>query len=97
MTMQLYTASITIEVIVRADSPEQAQRIAEREWLNETVDAHDFEVAPMTSIPGAWDADCYVYGDHKDDRTVSECIAAGEAPKYSELLAKIKAVKAVKP
>lgn len=94
-TMRLYTASVTIDIVVRAESPEHAAMIADREWVNEIVGFEDFIVTPMRVLPIADSADKYnVYGDHDHDLTIAECVAAGEAPEYAAALERSKRVNA---
>jgi hypothetical protein len=92
---QLYEVSITIAVVVRATSEQEALRIGADQWVNEVVSESDFDVERLHTLPFGWDENAEVYGDHEGDLTVEQCVAAGEAPEYSKHLASFTARKAV--
>lgn len=92
---RLYVVSITVEVVVRATGEQGALEIGADRWRSEEVSESDFEVEPLRVLPFGWELDAEVYGEHEGDLTVEQCVAAGEAPEYSERLARIAAQKAV--
>jgi len=92
---RLYVVSITIEVVVRATGEQEALEIGADQWVNEVVSESDFDVEPLRALPFGRGLDAEVYGEHEGDLTVEQCVAAGEAPEYSERLARIAARKAV--
>lgn len=78
---QLYVVELTREVVVVAESQKEAEQVA----LDTPDDGSDASAQEMMHYPGDWDEDSIPFGkgDPKDpDRTVSEWIAMGAAPKY---------------
>lgn len=92
---RLYVVSITIEVVVRAMGEQEALEIGADHWRDEDVSESDFDVEELRVLPFGWELDAEVYGEHEGDLTVEQCVAAGEAPEYSERLTRIEARKAV--
>lgn len=93
---RLYVVSVTVEVVVRATGEQEALEIGVDRWVNEVVSESDFDVEALRVLPLGWGHGCEVYGEHEGDLTVEQCIAAGEAPEYSESLARAEARKAVR-
>ena len=95
---RLFTVPIETEIVVLADSEEQAQEIAQRYVRKIDWDQWDVTHATaMRHLPGGWDGSCIPYGDGDPgdpDRTVAQWIECGAAPLYTELLGKLKAAKA---
>lgn len=70
--MRIYNVTIETEIAVVADSPEEAEEIALEEMRD--IDEWDASAAPMTYLPGDWDADSIPFG-YRDpaapDRTIA--------------------------
>jgi hypothetical protein len=95
---RLFTVSIEAEVVVLAESQEQAEEIAQK--AAGTIDGDQWEASPaspMTCMPGGWDGECIPFGDgdpQEPDRTIAQWIERGAAPAYTELFSKLKAATA---
>jgi hypothetical protein len=94
---RLFTVSFETEVVVLADSQEQAEKIAQRSVRSIDADQWDASASPMSCMPGGWDGGCIPFGagdPQEPDRTIAEWIERGAAPGYADLLAKLKAATA---
>jgi hypothetical protein len=81
---QLYNVELTREIVVLAESREEAERRALEADDDGDPDVHAHE---MTYYPGDWDDDCIPFGDRDDedpDRTVGKWIELGAAPKLKK-------------
>ena len=79
---KLYVVTITTEVVVAAESLEDAKKVV-RLGVD---DQPEFAVQPMRYLPGAWERESIVYGNRgavEQDRTVGDWIALGAAPEYT--------------
>jgi hypothetical protein len=81
---KLYVVSVEAEMLVVAESAEQAKELAfkngEFEWYQE-----DYRASEMTHMPAAWDEDSIPFGlsdESEPDRTVGGWLAAGAAKTY---------------
>jgi len=77
---KLYTVTVETELVVLADSPEDAEYDAEH-WAREG----DFDVfaKEMTYLPNGWEPKCIPYGENNQDtRNIEELIKEGCAPEY---------------
>lgn len=83
---KLYVVTLTLEVIVAAESREKAEEeVGSGRHLD---DDPDVSAAPMLHLPSRWDEGCIAYGNNsreESDRTVGEWIALGAAPEYVAL------------
>lgn len=77
---RLYVVTLSMEVVVVAEGPSEASRIAEVA----DIDFHswDGDAVEMRHLPGDWDLDCIPFGDADPERTVGQWIEAGAAPAY---------------
>jgi hypothetical protein len=80
VTMQLYNVKLSAELVVLAESPEEAEGIANRHRADEECFVADAK--PMTRIPDQWDRDCMPYRDRRNTigGTLGELIDDGFAP-----------------
>lgn len=79
---KLYTVTVETELVVLADSPEDAEYNAEH-WAREG----DFDVfaKEMTYLPNGWEPEALPYGKFDDDtpeKTIEQLIEEGCAPEY---------------
>lgn len=80
---QLYVVEITTEIVVCAESEDEAEEFAQddlREFDDFSIRAH-----PMRYWPTHWDDKSIPYGHRDDvspDRTVKEWMDMGAAPEY---------------
>ncbi len=68
--MKLYTVTVSSDIVVIANSPEEAERIAETD-----VDYFDMQLTAAASayfLPYGWDEDSIPFGKQDDDKTISE-------------------------
>jgi hypothetical protein len=83
---KLYVVSTEVDVVVRVESREEAQRIASDQCASDLMQSNvaaDWNATEMMWLPGDWDLDCLPYGDGDSDETIRELIEAGEAPGYA--------------
>jgi hypothetical protein len=80
VTMQLYNVKLSAELVVLAESPEEAEGIANRHRADEKCFVADAK--PMTRIPDQWDRDCIPYRGRRNaiGGTLGELIDDGFAP-----------------
>lgn len=76
--MKAYIVTVGAEIIVTAPSPEAALTWAARnrweyEHMIQTDTAAEFR--PGSVIPGDWDEDSLVFGDHDGDASVADLLA----------------------
>jgi hypothetical protein len=94
---QLYVVSVTTEIVVLAESTEEAEEIAEDcriDWEGPGF------AQPMRVMPAGWDLDSVPFGegDEEDpDRPLKGWIERGAAPEYSRMLEKLKMPKKEDP
>lgn len=81
MPQQLYTVTLTAEVVVLAESPEDAKSVARRYWRDEDPDAWADE---MRHVPGDYDDATTVYVRDGVGPTLGDCLARGLAPRMKE-------------
>ena len=83
---KLYTVTVETEIVVLADSPEDAEYDAEH-WAREG----DFDVfaKEMAYLPDGWELGCLAYSSESDDRTIGKLIEEGYAPEYVKTKARI--------
>lgn len=78
---QLYTVEVVRELIVLADSVEEAGKLAQKAADHSVPGYH---VREMYYYPDDWDDDCIPFGDYDEespDRTVGKWSEMGAAPK----------------
>jgi len=91
MAKKLYTVTIEAEVVVVAESPEEAQEEAEQAVID--TELH-FHAVPMHSLPAGWSRESIPFGvgvDEDEDRTTQGWIDVGAAPEFTRLNAEMKA------
>jgi len=76
----LYIVTLEAEVVVLAESREDAMKIADQ------ISKFDFDLeaglgTDLTYLPGDWDEGCIPFGE-SEDKTIAEWVAAGAAPLY---------------
>lgn len=77
---QLYVVTLSMEVVVVAEDPQEAAQIAETVDIDGTSwEGHAVE---LRYLPADWDLDCLPFGDSADEMTIGKWIKAGAAPKY---------------
>lgn len=76
---KLYTVTVESEIVVLADSPEDAEYNAER-WARE--DSFDSFAKEMTHLPNDWDLESIPYNNYNEDKTIKMLIEEGCAPEY---------------
>lgn len=80
---KLYTVSISHEVVVIAESEDEAREAAEQAWRD--VSEYDLDMTPieMSYLPSGWDGRELPYQANDDlpEQTVDQWIEAGAAPK----------------
>lgn len=80
--VKLYVVAIETEIVVVADSEEEAEKIAMSQQLD--LDGWSYQARDLTDLPGSWDDTSIPFGyceSDDPDRTVGEWIARGAAPK----------------
>jgi len=83
---KLYVVSTEVDVVVRAESREEAQRIASDQRASDLMQSNvaaDWNATEMMWLPGDWDLNSLPYSDSDDNKTIRELIEAGEAPGYA--------------
>jgi hypothetical protein len=83
MIMQLYTVKLSAELVVLAESPEEAEGIANRHRADEECFVADAK--PMTRVPDQWDRDCMPYRNRRNTigGALGELIDDGFAPELT--------------
>ena len=86
---KLFVVTAEIEVIVLAESREEAEKITNEQRLHDVAQGElGWHAQEMTWIPADWDISCLPFSDDQHDcQTIGELIDAGAAPTYSTLLA----------
>lgn len=84
---KLYVVRLSTEVVVVAESPSEANRIAEIS----DIGTHSFNgnVMELRYLPAEWDLDCIPFGDADPEITVGKWIEAGAAPGYVDASKKL--------
>jgi len=81
MTKQLYTTRIEVELMVVAESEEDARRISMRGLEEEASNFNwywwDFDAQPSVELANGWDRISLPYGKN-EDRSVGEWIGAAK-------------------
>jgi hypothetical protein len=77
MTKKLWTVEVTNEIVVLAESREDAEREARK--VSRLDMTPDYFASEMLSIPSGWHDEDVPYGEH--EKTIDECIADGCAPR----------------
>ena len=75
----LYRVRIEADMYVYADSPEEAESVAEDHWRDELGNLGPDLFAsrqPVSAVPGEW-CDAIPYGDGVNDRTCEQILRAG--------------------
>lgn len=83
--LELYTVTIETEIVVLAESLEQAIGAAQKAHRDFDSSAFSYHANRMRYMPGDW-SDSIPYGERDEkepDRTVEQWIALGAAPDYS--------------
>lgn len=89
MGKQLYIVRIETEVVVLAESPEDAEHEARYGHID---DEPEVSAEPMRYMPGGWERGSLVYGA-EGDQELGTLIDQGFAPKYTALLAQLEKAK----
>lgn len=76
---QLWHVTMATDLLVLAETAEEAEGIAERHRAEQRFEAEP--ARPMDHFPVDWDEDCLPYGD--TNMTIGDHITAGHAPRYS--------------
>jgi len=84
VTRRLYTVTLSLELVVIAETEADAQRVAldvvtSGECMEEPEPT---DAAELSYLPGGYDLDCLPYGGDRDE-TIGELIEQGAAPGYS--------------
>lgn len=90
MTKKLWTVTFSDEIIVLAESEEEAREIAEDN--KRELDFEPESVLETTYLPGGWELDSLPFGTD-DDQSIGKLIEQGAAPEYTKRLERIKAKK----
>lgn len=94
MAKQLYVVSIEAEIVVLAESEDQAEKLAKK--AKRDVDDWDYRGKAMSHMPSGWEGDCVPFGLSEDSdpaRDIDGWVEAGAAPEYAALRAKLKALR----
>jgi hypothetical protein len=75
---KLWTVEVSSEVVVLAETRDEAEKEARKLSGLDTGDS-EYTAREMTSIPCGWEGDCVPYG-YDVEKTIDECIAEGLAP-----------------
>lgn len=78
---RLFVVTVTSEYVVLAESMSDAEDVA-RDARRTADEQEDYEAGVMSHMPGGWNLDCLVYGDHEGDISLREAIEAGHGPEY---------------
>lgn len=81
MSKKLYVTTMTVQAVVYADSPEEAQHIAHRvrtDVARQEVEPRHITAADMTTLPEGWDERCYPFG--QGTRTIGEILRGEVKP-----------------
>ena len=82
---KLYVVSTELEVIVFAESKDEAERVASRLQSYDILQGDlGWAAQEMCWLPADWDLDCNPFGE--SDSTIGELIEAGAAPAYAAML-----------
>ena len=84
--LKLYTVTLSAEIVVLAESKEEAEDIALLHL--DVIDHLDADAQPMGHMPSDWDGSEIPFGERDEDapdRTVGEWIELGAAPEYTAL------------
>lgn len=79
---QLWIVTVQDEVVVLAESAEEAMKLAKKAKHDGTLNPEPESATPMTYMPCNWDSDCLPYGNASDADTIGALIKDGRAPKY---------------
>lgn len=85
--LKLYTVTLSAEIVVLAESKEEAEDIA-LHGSDDAIDHLDADAQPMGHMPSDWDGSEIPFGECDEDapdRTVGEWIELGAAPEYTAL------------
>lgn len=82
--MKLYNVRVEVELVVLAESKEEADKVASRVWKDEEPEYYSAQ--EMSFYPGSWDEKCLPFISSKaeeeyEDLTIGDCIKNGFAPK----------------
>jgi hypothetical protein len=91
---KLYVVTIETEILVVAESEEEASEVAEESLRDIDNDQWDKNARPMLFLPHDWEEGSIPFGDRDPsdpDRTIGGWIKAGAAPEYVALNKKLKA------
>jgi len=74
---KLYTASVTVDVVILArndDEADSAAFSALQDEISNSLHSADIDIGEMTSrrFPDGWKAGCYVYGTHPNDVRIED-------------------------
>lgn len=81
MSKQLYVVELLQELVVVAESKQEAEALAR----DADYDTPSVSATELCFLPADWDLDCIPWGEQDDsnpDRTVGEWIELGAAPRY---------------
>jgi hypothetical protein len=95
MPKRLYVVSVETEMVVLAESPQEAKEIAGTEQLEWSVDDASFSALPMMHMPVGWEADNIPFGEgdaDDPDLSIEAWIERGAAPEYKQLRERIQEV-----
>lgn len=73
---KLYTVTIEAEIVVLADSEEEAAEEAQDAMSELSSYDYDIHAMPMRYLPGGWDRKTLPFGT-EDDKTIQEWLDAG--------------------
>lgn len=82
---KLFTVTVETEVVVLAESQEEAEDLAKTDFRDLDVSDFSFVGSNMRYLPGDWETYSIPFGlkeDSHPDRTVQEWIDLGAAPFY---------------
>lgn len=91
-TKRLYNVTVEAEIVVLADSQQEAEKIAAR-LSRFDMDPWDTTARDFSHMPNDWDKDSIPFGDEdpaNPDKTVGEWLEDGAAPEYMETLKALK-------
>src|SRR5687767_4810150 len=80
MSKQLFVVSLEAEVLVLADSPEDAEERAMRIPGLDVKEAMSAYASPMSYWPVDWEPESFPFGDDQNEKTAGELVAEGAAP-----------------
>lgn len=78
---QLFDVEVAQNVIVLAETKEEARRLARDAVRGLGSSDFDFFASEMSSLPGDWEEDALPFGG-EGTKTIAEYVAEGAAPAY---------------